>query len=93
VRRSGLSFDHILNRLQGELTKMRDRGSELCNVVATLENVGEVLGVSLVSFPSSLLLVMPPSRFLSSPFGDLELRLRVFMFCSIFIIIYYKPND
>ena len=77
---SGLTFDHVLNRLHGELTKTRDTGSELRNVVATLENVREVLGGSLVSFSPSfrssfrsvLASVLaspspPPSRFSSSP--------------------------
>jgi hypothetical protein len=43
---SGMTFDHVLNRLQGELTKTRDTGSEL-------RNVGEALGGSLVSFSPS----------------------------------------
>ena len=48
-------FDHVLSCLQSKLMKTRDTGSELRNVIAMLENVGEVLGDSLVSSSPFLL--------------------------------------
>lgn len=46
--KSGLTFDHILNRLQGEL-QSRETGTELQSLNVTLSEVHDTLGGSLVS--------------------------------------------
>lgn len=47
--KSGLSFDHILSRLQGELQKSRDTGSELHSLTSAMNDIHDTLGGALVS--------------------------------------------
>ncbi|KXN86843.1 hypothetical protein AN958_09579 [Leucoagaricus sp. SymC.cos] len=69
--KSGLTFEHILNRLQGELQKSRETGSELHSLTSSMNEVHDVLGGNMPSnippYPSSLPAVRPtrqpsPSR-------------------------------
>jgi len=46
--KSGLTFDHILSRLQGELQKSRETGAELHNLTGAMNDIHETLGGSLV---------------------------------------------
>ena len=47
---SGLTFDHIVSRIQGELNKSRDVSAELNNVTSSINEIGEILsGVSVES--------------------------------------------
>ncbi|ORY52707.1 hypothetical protein BCR35DRAFT_18771 [Leucosporidium creatinivorum] len=43
-QQNGLSFEHVLNRLQGELQKSRDTGSNLGDLSSTLNDVQDTLG-------------------------------------------------
>ncbi|KIK33313.1 hypothetical protein CY34DRAFT_18449 [Suillus luteus UH-Slu-Lm8-n1] len=60
--KNGLSFDHILSRLQGELQKSRETGAELHSLSTTMNDIHDTLGGSvpqnLPHFPQSL----PPVR-------------------------------
>jgi hypothetical protein len=47
--KSGLTFDHILCRLQGELWKSREMGAELHNLTGAMTDIHDTLGGSLVS--------------------------------------------
>ncbi|OCH86578.1 hypothetical protein OBBRIDRAFT_761124 [Obba rivulosa] len=62
--RSGLTFDHILSRLQGELQKSRDTGAELHAATGSLNEMHDTLGgnlpPNLPSYPQTLPPVMPP---------------------------------
>ncbi len=42
--KSGLTFEHILSRLQGELQKSRETGAELGALTGAMGEIGEVLG-------------------------------------------------
>jgi len=42
-RTGGLSFDHILQRLQGELIKTRETGAELGAVANAIGEIGDVM--------------------------------------------------
>ncbi|KAJ8497194.1 hypothetical protein ONZ45_g12159 [Pleurotus djamor] len=44
--KSGLTFEHILNRLQGELQKSRETGSELHSLNGTITEVQDTLGAN-----------------------------------------------
>ncbi|KAI0937681.1 hypothetical protein AcV7_003649 [Taiwanofungus camphoratus] len=61
--KSGLTFDHILSRLQGELQKSRDTGAELHSLTGAMNEIHDALGGNLPSnlppYPSSLPPVMP----------------------------------
>lgn len=46
--KSGLTFDHILSRLQGELQKSKEAGGELYNLTGALNEVHDSLGGTLV---------------------------------------------
>ena len=46
--KSGLTFDHILSRLQGELQKSRETGAELHSLSSGLAEIHETLGGNLV---------------------------------------------
>ena len=47
--KSGLSFDHILSRLQGELQKSRETGAELHSLTAAMNDIHDTLGGAMVS--------------------------------------------
>jgi hypothetical protein len=51
--KSGLVFDHILSRLQGELQKSREMGASLYNLTGPMDDIHDTLGGSLVSVPLS----------------------------------------
>lgn len=52
--KSGLTFDHILNRLQNELQKSRETGSELNTLATAMTDISDNLGGgALVSLPCS----------------------------------------
>jgi hypothetical protein len=42
--KSGLTFNHILSRLQGELQKSRETGAELHNVTFAMNDIHDTLG-------------------------------------------------
>ena len=46
--KSGLTFDHILSRLQGELQKSRETGAELHSLTTAMEDIHDTLGGALV---------------------------------------------
>lgn len=46
--KSGLTFDHILSRLQGELQKSRETGSELHSLQGAMSDIHETLGGNIV---------------------------------------------
>ncbi|KAG8955461.1 hypothetical protein FRC04_008812 [Tulasnella sp. 424] len=62
--KSGLTFDHILSRLQTELAKSRETGSELQTLNGALVDVQDTLGgalpPNLPPYPSNLPPVRPP---------------------------------
>lgn len=47
--KSGLTFDHILTRLQGELQKSRETGAELHSLTGAMHDIHDTLGGGLVS--------------------------------------------
>lgn len=47
--KSGLTFEHILSRLQGELQKSRETGSELHSLNGSISDIHQVLGGNIVS--------------------------------------------
>ena len=47
--KSGLTFDHILSRLQGELQKSRETGAELHSLQGAMNDIHETLGGNAVS--------------------------------------------
>lgn len=47
--KSGLSFDHILTRLQSELQKSRETGAELHSLTTSMNDIHDTLGGALVS--------------------------------------------
>ena len=48
--KSGLSFELIFSRLQGELQKTKDTGAELQNLTSALGEIQDMLGGALVRF-------------------------------------------
>jgi hypothetical protein len=46
--KSGLTFDHILSRLQGELQKSWETGTELHNVTSAMNDIHDTLGRFIV---------------------------------------------
>ncbi|KAI0826980.1 hypothetical protein BC628DRAFT_1434503 [Trametes gibbosa] len=62
--KSGLTFDHILSRLQGELQKSRETGAELHSLNSGLAEIHDTLGgnlpPNLPPYPSNLPPVVPP---------------------------------
>ena len=48
--KSGLTFDHILSRLQGKLQKSCETGVELHNLTGAMNDIHNTLGGSLVRF-------------------------------------------
>jgi hypothetical protein len=54
--KGGLTFDHILSRLQGELQKSRETGAELHNLTGAMNDIHNTLWSALVSLhPSAIL--------------------------------------
>ena len=53
--KSGLTFDHILSRLQGELQKSRETGAELHSLSSGLTEIQDTLGGNLVRMFSFIL--------------------------------------
>ena len=47
--KNGLTFDHILSRLQGELQKSQEMGAELHNLTGAMTDIHGALGGSFVS--------------------------------------------
>ena len=47
--RNGLSFDHLLNKIQSELQKSRETGVELHGLAGAMNEIQDTLGGSLVS--------------------------------------------
>lgn len=47
--KSGLTFDHILSRLQGELQKSRETGAELHSLNGSMNDIHDTLGGAMVS--------------------------------------------
>ncbi|THG94751.1 hypothetical protein EW026_g6778 [Hermanssonia centrifuga] len=61
--KSGLTFDHILSRLQGELQKSRETGAELHSLTGAMNDIHETLGGNMPSAPpytQTLPPVVPP---------------------------------
>ncbi|EED77677.1 predicted protein [Postia placenta Mad-698-R] len=62
--KSGLTFDHILSCLQGELRKSHDTGTELHSLTSAMNEIHDTLGgnlpPNLPPHPSNLPPVMPP---------------------------------
>ena len=53
TNKSGLTFDHILGRLQSELMKSREVGAELSGLTNAMNDIQDTLGGSVVrSLPS-----------------------------------------
>lgn len=50
IKGNTMSFDHILSRLQSELQKSRETGSELGGLTTTMNDIQETMGGGLVSF-------------------------------------------
>ncbi|KAE9401407.1 hypothetical protein BT96DRAFT_918865 [Gymnopus androsaceus JB14] len=73
--KSGLTFDHILNRLQGELEKSRETGAELHTLTGAMNEIHDTLGggSTAPSFPHSLPSVRPASP---DPLTDLQSQLK-----------------
>ncbi|KDQ10943.1 hypothetical protein BOTBODRAFT_35721 [Botryobasidium botryosum FD-172 SS1] len=66
VGKSGLTFDHILSRLQGELQKSRETGSELNGLANVMTDIHDTLGGGgpppLPPYPHVLPPVRPPTE-------------------------------
>ncbi|KAJ7902642.1 hypothetical protein B0H14DRAFT_2666979 [Mycena olivaceomarginata] len=60
--KSGLTFDHILSRLQGELTKCRETGQDLQTLSGAMNDIQETLGGSLPPTLPPYPHVLPPVR-------------------------------
>lgn len=58
--KSGLTFDHILSRLQGELQKSRETGAELHSLTGAMNDIHETLGGNLVRIYSCYSLMYVP---------------------------------
>lgn len=52
--KSGLSFDHILSRLQGELQKSRDTSTDLQNLSNSMNDLQDILGGTLVRYSGDI---------------------------------------
>ncbi|KAH9975375.1 hypothetical protein BGW80DRAFT_95026 [Lactifluus volemus] len=64
--KSGITFDHILSRLQGELQKSRETGAELHSLTTAMNEIHETLGGNLPQtlppYPQNLPPVLPPQQ-------------------------------
>ncbi|EJT99188.1 hypothetical protein DACRYDRAFT_23804 [Dacryopinax primogenitus] len=61
--KSGLTFDHLLSRLQGEIVKSRDTGNELGMIGREMSEIGETLSGNLPQHPPP-----PPPQSLSGQY-------------------------
>ena len=62
-QKSGLTFNHILSRLQGELQKFKETGAELQHLAGTLGNIHGTLSGSIpLNLPSFNGAQLPPIR-------------------------------
>lgn len=62
-QKSGLTFDHILSRLQGELQKSKETGAELQNLTGALGDIHDTLGGTVPqNLPSFNGAQLPPVR-------------------------------
>lgn len=60
--KSGLSFDHILSRLQGELQKSRETGAELHSITTAMNDLQDTMGGALPPNLPPLPHNLPPVR-------------------------------
>ncbi|KAH9042683.1 hypothetical protein EDB85DRAFT_2107574 [Lactarius pseudohatsudake] len=64
--KSGITFDHILSRLQGELQKSRETGAELHSLTGAMNEIHETFGGNLPQthppYPQTLPPVLPPQQ-------------------------------
>ncbi|KAJ7641378.1 hypothetical protein FB45DRAFT_900052 [Roridomyces roridus] len=60
--KSGLTFDHILSRLQGELTKSRETGQDLQTLSGAMNEIQDTLGGTLPPSLPPYPHVLPPVR-------------------------------
>ncbi|KAF9259932.1 hypothetical protein L218DRAFT_907825 [Marasmius fiardii PR-910] len=61
--KSGLTFDHILTRLQGELQKSRETGAELHTLTSAMNDIHDTLGAgNLPQNPPPNPHTLPPAR-------------------------------
>ncbi|KAJ7186717.1 hypothetical protein C8R46DRAFT_1057823 [Mycena filopes] len=60
--KSGLTFDHILSRLQGELTKSRETGQDLQTLTGAMNEIQDTLSGSLPQDLPPYPPVLPPVR-------------------------------
>ncbi|KAB5592829.1 cell cycle arrest in response to pheromone-like protein [Ceratobasidium theobromae] len=58
----GLSFDHILNKLQIELQKSRDTGAELHTLTTAMNDIQETMGGGAIPPPPPQHQLIPPVR-------------------------------
>lgn len=78
--KSGLTFEHILNRLQGELRKSSETGTELQSLHGTMSKDHDTLGGSLVSLAFSPIRIRRGS--------PIPTRLRIYLHTHI----HYPPS-
>ena len=52
--KSGMTFDHILSRLQGEIQKCRETSAELHSLTEAMNEIHKSLGGNLVSTAPSI---------------------------------------
>jgi hypothetical protein len=86
--KSGLTFDHILSQLQGELQKSRETGAELHNLTGAINDIHGTLGGPLVhheyylyyefklTFSSSLIAVESTTLPIGAPCSTASLKSR-----------------
>lgn len=48
---AGLSFDHVLQKLQSELAKSKETGAELQGLATVMTDIQDTLGGGMVSNP------------------------------------------
>lgn len=65
--KSGLTFDHILSRLQGELQKSRETGAELHTLTNAMTEIHDTLGGTLVCFSAFTNLLLFQICFILAP--------------------------
>ena len=65
--KSGLTFDHILSRLQGELQKSHETGAELHSLNGSMSEIHDTLGGTMVSrLPLFAIAISSPDRLLAN---------------------------